>query len=334
MAGPARRPVVGLRAGLRAGLSALAWNPIVAKELRSRMRSWRAPAVLVGYLAVVGIIGYTAYDLTVGSGPADVRTIGQVGMVVFIVLAASVLAVMALLVPGLVGGVVSGERDRQTLDLLLCTRVRPARIVVGKLVAALAFVVLLLAASVPLFGAALLLGGITLAQVLVMLLVALVTVAVLGAAALLCSVVLRRTTTSTIAAYLAAFALIVVPVLVGTVANVATTGTVSGRPLPSPSATFSSTATGQQARSGAPLIDLFSPAAAAEQTLRADTGAASACGLLAGPCFAAAGPYGVPGAVRSSDQRANVALSGWKDWQVFVLLDGLLTIALVAASAA
>ncbi|MGH9063785.1 MAG: ABC transporter permease [Acidimicrobiales bacterium] len=306
----------------------LLWNPIVAKELRSRMRTWRAPAVLVGYLALVGLVGYLTYDLAGRSGPG-VLGLGQVGMDVFVVLAAAVLALLTLLVPGLVGGTVSGERERQTLDLLLCTPVRPARIVVGKLVSALLFVVVLLAASVPLFSAALLLGGVSLPEILVMLLVSLVTVAVIGALSMLCSVGLRRTTSSTVSSYLATFLLFVLPLLLGAVASTAATGSVTGNPVPFGRVAPLST-TPPRPHNGPPLIELFSPATAVVATLRADANTPAACGgPFPGPCFV--GGTGVP---QTSDVRAGVAFSGWQEWEVFVLFDGCLALLLVAASAA
>ncbi|MGH9103888.1 MAG: ABC transporter permease, partial [Acidimicrobiales bacterium] len=257
----------------------LVWNPIVAKELRSRMRSWRAPAVLVAYLVVLGVVGYAAYHTVASRSPGNVQAASQVGIAVFVVLSAAVLALMALLVPGLVGGVVSGERERQTLDLLLCTPVGPARIVVGKLASALAFVLVLLGASVPLFSAALLLGGISLTQIMVMLLVTLVTVASLGALALLCSVCLRRTTSSTIASYLLAAALFGLPVLVGTLGGVGAHYSVVGPPA----AVYSGPGVPPQFRNGPPLVDLLSPATAAFTTLRADAGSQAFGAPVPGP---------------------------------------------------
>ena len=92
--------------------------------------------------------GVDLYDADIGSS-GNIVGLGSTGAQVFRALAGVVMATVALVVPGLVGPTISGERERQTLNLLLVTPLGPARIVLGKLVAALAFVVLLVIACLP-----------------------------------------------------------------------------------------------------------------------------------------------------------------------------------------
>jgi ABC-type transport system involved in multi-copper enzyme maturation permease subunit len=195
-------------------LAALLWNPIVAKELRSRMRGWHAAVLLTAYLCAVGGLGCLVYSDEIGIS-TNVVAIGSIGGTIFKVLAATVLVTVALVAPGLVGPAISGEREHQTLDLLLVTPLRPARIVIGKLVAALAFVVLLVVVSLPLLSVALLLGGVPLSEVLEALALTLVFAFTLGALSMLFSVVLRRVTASTVVSYLAMLALALGPIASG-----------------------------------------------------------------------------------------------------------------------
>ena len=172
-------------------MAAVTWNPIVTKELRSRMRGWHAFALLTGYLCVIGGLGWIVYDADIGSS-GNIVGLGSTGAQVFRALAGVVMATVALVVPGLVGPTISGERERQTLDLLLVTPLGPARIVLGKLVAALAFVVLLVIACLPLFSVAFLLGGVGIAEVLEVVAFTLVGAITIGALSMLVSVLLRR----------------------------------------------------------------------------------------------------------------------------------------------
>lgn len=313
----------------------LVWNPIVAKELRSRMRTWRAGTVVLVYLAVVGLVGYAAYVQVVRSA-VNVASLGHAGTVVFDALAVTVLVLLVLLVPGLVGGSVSGERERQTLDLLLCTPVRPARIVIGKLVASLLFVLVLLVASIPLFSAVFLLGGVSLSQVAVVVLVGTVTVVATGSLAMLCSVTLRRTTSSTICSYMAAFLLVVMPLLAGFLVSLAGNGTaattVAGPTAVLPSGPVPLTFPGGgppqvgPAGAGSRLVELVSPGLAMA-TVLAEQNQGSACGIgTYGPCFAG------PGSVGSTDVLAGGIFSGWREWQVFALFDGTLAAMALGAS--
>lgn len=302
------------------------WNPIVAKELRSRMRTWRVAAVVVVYLAIVGAVGYAAYTRTLATA-SDVQSLGQAGRTVFDALAGAVLGFVVILVPGLVGGAISGERERQTLDLLLCTPVRPARIVVGKLVSSLAFVVLLLAASVPLFSVVFLLGQVNIGEVLVVTLIGVVSAFTLGALALLCSAVLRRTTASTVTSYLAAVALGALPLLLGVLMSnpnpnpgpftVGPNGTITGvGTLTAPS--------GLQGGSNTPIVEMFSPGVALVSSLRSSTDPLSCIGPGCG------GPSGP--ATRPSDVMASGLFGGWRQWEIFVLFDTLLGAVALAAT--
>jgi ABC-type Na+ efflux pump permease subunit len=68
--------------------------------------------------------------------------------------------VIVLLTPGVTAGAVAEEKERRTLDFLLSTQLRGHEIVLGKLVARLAYMVLLVLAAVPVLSLLFLLGGI------------------------------------------------------------------------------------------------------------------------------------------------------------------------------
>ena len=38
------------------------WNPIVAKEYRSRMRTWRSPVAMMVYILLLGGLGYVVFS--------------------------------------------------------------------------------------------------------------------------------------------------------------------------------------------------------------------------------------------------------------------------------
>ncbi len=61
------------------------------------------------------------------------------------------LALLAFVVPGLTSGSISAEREKQTLNVLLVTRLKPLGIVLGKMVSSCSFMVIILLATLPLY---------------------------------------------------------------------------------------------------------------------------------------------------------------------------------------
>ncbi len=198
-------------------LRALLQNPITVKELRSRMRGRRAFVVLSVYLALMsGFIAliYLAYAQSSGGpyGP-DPR---QAGKVVF----TAVLGVQSFLVifvgPAFTAGAISGEKERQTYDLLRTTLLTADSFVAGKLFSALSYVFLLILAAVPLQSIAFLLGGVALIELVLsqtLLLVAAVTFALFG---LFASSRMKTTLAASVLTYaMSLFMTIGIPLLVG-----------------------------------------------------------------------------------------------------------------------
>ena len=60
-------------------------NPIIVKELRSRMRGWRAFAVLTGALVLMGGISYLLYRIVLAATQYDSTPVSpQIGQAVFV----------------------------------------------------------------------------------------------------------------------------------------------------------------------------------------------------------------------------------------------------------
>jgi ABC-type transport system involved in multi-copper enzyme maturation permease subunit len=191
-------------------------NPLIVKDGVSRMRTWRAPLVLTLYLGLLGIFGYAIFILFVLFMTSNGQVgAAQVGATVFTFLAFIQISLISLFAPALAAGAISGERERQTLDVLLVSRVSALGIVWGKLVASVAFMLLLILAALPLFAAVFLFGGIDAEQFLVTQLLTVTTAVSLSATSLFLSAVFRRTLTSTVASYTAAFASLVGTLVVG-----------------------------------------------------------------------------------------------------------------------
>lgn len=184
-------------------------NPIVIKELRARMRGGRPYLILSSYLIGLSLICFGVLRIFEAQARNGMMIVSaHVGHGLFTALALALTLLIVFLTPALTAGAISGEREQLTYDLLVATPLRPGRILSGKLIAALWYVLLLLFAVVPLGSIVLLFGGVAPRDLLKALLLLLLTMIASGMLGLLCSAVARRTMRATIMAYLIIMALI------------------------------------------------------------------------------------------------------------------------------
>ena len=193
------------------------WNPIVAKEYRSRMRTWRSPAAMTVYILLLGGIGWAIFSSEASSAqnalnPGQAATFGQT---LFLWLILFQMVLLAFITPALTAGAISSERERQTIDLLFVTRLPTFSILWGKLLASMSFGLLLLLLSVPIFSLVFLFGGIELDQLATAFLVTAVAALTLGIVGIACSTLFHRTLPATVAAYGAAFVMLAGSLLYG-----------------------------------------------------------------------------------------------------------------------
>lgn len=190
------------------------WNPIVAKEYRSRMRTWRSPVAMMVYILLIGGLGFAVFSM-IANASSGITGGSNYGQELFSALVGFQVILLTFVTPALTAGAISSERERQTIDLLFVTRIRPFSIIWGKLLASMSFVVLLLILSIPIFSLVFLFGGIELDQVAYAFLVTLVTALTLGVMGILFSTWLKRSLVATVVSYVAAFVLIVGPLAYG-----------------------------------------------------------------------------------------------------------------------
>lgn len=157
-------PPVNLRAFLADPMGA---SPVFVREFRSRMRHPWAYWVLVGYLVAITPAGlYFLYQFNAlfarGNGVEEVyRNSQQVGVIFALALFAVQFVLVTLLVPGLTCAGFTTERAKRQLLFVLLTPLPSRRIVTGKLLASLFYVMLLLVSTVPLCALSSQFGGLS-----------------------------------------------------------------------------------------------------------------------------------------------------------------------------
>lgn len=173
-------------------------HPVLGKEFRERMRKRGTFWGLTIYLTVIGLIMLMYFYLVSASSSIAFGVSEQLFVGLFIIQ----LVTMALIVPGVTAGVISGERERQTLSILLTTPLSSTGIVIGKWVSSLSYILLLIFASLPLYAIIFLYGGLSPLQLIEGFVHLFVTIFFLGSLGILFSVLFKRTVVSTVITYL------------------------------------------------------------------------------------------------------------------------------------
>ena len=143
------------------------WSPVLVKELRTRMRGSRPVWLQAGYVFIMLLVMGGTYAAEVGTTGTVASTLGfRLGRAMFQGLFIVQAVLVALIVPGLTAGAISGEQEQRTYELLAATRLRSRQVVLGKLLSAWLFAALLLTTSLPLAALCLLFGGVSPAELM------------------------------------------------------------------------------------------------------------------------------------------------------------------------
>ncbi|WP_244209286.1 ABC transporter permease [Paenibacillus ferrarius] len=181
--------------------SKLNWiNPVMEKEFRLRMRTIRSPISILVYLLAIGLIalGFAYINMrNMQSGVLSTANSSQL----FYFLSGTQLVLIAFMTPGLTAGVISGEREKQTLNMLLTTEQSSGTIILSKLFASLSFMLLTVVATMPLYSIVFLYGGVSPLQVLSVFVFYIFVMLLLGSVGIFFSTILKKTVISVIATY-------------------------------------------------------------------------------------------------------------------------------------
>jgi ABC-type transport system involved in multi-copper enzyme maturation permease subunit len=171
-------------------------NPVLIRELLVTLRSSRAFVLQLLYVCALGSLVYfywPAGEKEVSPGRAqalfDIFFLGQFFLV-------------ALMAPAFAAGSITGEKERKTYELLLASPLRPTTILIGKLLSALGYLVILIISSLPLMILCYLLGGLLLSEITRSYLVLILAAGTFGLLSVACSSYFRRTSSSLVVSYL------------------------------------------------------------------------------------------------------------------------------------
>ncbi len=186
---------------------------LLTKELRLRMRRERTIWVIVLYILLMGLLGWFFISRFTNFNGTGGMTLNDIGTYLYMLLSMVQLFLIIFITPAFTATAVNGEKERQTFDLILCSRISAFSLIAGKLVAGLVNSLLLIAASIPLFSLVFFFGGISPMQITSALLVFISTALITGTFGLFCSTLVTRPAVSTAIAYMASVLWIFMPLI-------------------------------------------------------------------------------------------------------------------------
>lgn len=136
-------------------------NPIVKKDLRVAARSMRLSWGLFAYEAVLTLAFLLAL-VVIKNDSGSIYSSGNIYsylVYLFPVIAIVQVCIVALITPIITASSISGEKERQTFDIMLTTCMSPFSIVLGKVASAVLRILFYVMASLPIMALSFVVGG-------------------------------------------------------------------------------------------------------------------------------------------------------------------------------
>ncbi len=174
-------------------------NPVLQRELLVNLRMGRAFVLLFGYNALLALVVLIAWpeeqvmDLT-GKPEKSQRLVDMFFLGQFVL--------ASMMAPSFAATTITGEKERKTYEMLLASPLRPGAIVLGKLLASLCHLAMLILSSLPIVMLCLPLGGVSPYEVLAVYLAMVLSVITFGMISVACSSYFTRSAASLVVSYL------------------------------------------------------------------------------------------------------------------------------------
>lgn len=181
----------------------LRWNPIVKKDLQVTARSMRISWGLFAYEAVLTMAFLLALSIIQRTSNSYYSTGNVYSHLIYLfpVLSVAQVCIVTLIVPVITASAISGEKERQTFDIMLTTCMSPFSIVLGKVMSAVVRILFFVAAGMPIMALAFVVGGLSWSYLFYFVLTIILLSLLSGSIGIFCSAICRRSITAVVLSY-------------------------------------------------------------------------------------------------------------------------------------
>ena len=185
-------------------------NPVLQRELITNLRMNRGFLLLAAYVAFLGFLVYAAWPaeqrLDMANSEEAIKLVNLFFLGQYIL--------MSMMAPSFAAGAITGEKERQSYEMLMASPLKPGAIIIGKLAASLTPLAQLMICSLPIVMLCLPLGGVHPYEVVAAYFAMITSVALFVMVSLWCSSYFSRTASSLAVSYLLILPLALLCVLI------------------------------------------------------------------------------------------------------------------------
>lgn len=176
-------------------------NPVLRNETKIAARSIRFTLMILAYVAVLAIAVMIYYNVI--NSEAFYNGLNLKSSTNFYVVMAVVQAALLFsIVPSLSSTAICSEREKQTLDILLSTKLTPLQIIIGKISSSSLRVIILIISMMPLYAVGSLMGGIKISYILQLILFFIINTIFMASIGVFISTCVKTSKVSTTLTYL------------------------------------------------------------------------------------------------------------------------------------
>jgi ABC-type transport system involved in multi-copper enzyme maturation permease subunit len=177
-------------------------NPVYLKELKTSVRGIKTAVIIAGYNGLLAIFGLFAFYITFDYKSRFGETVNYASIFqIYSIITAAEFALVLFIIPALTASAISGEREKQTLEILLTTKLSPIQIILGKLASSISMMIFLALSSLPILALVFTIGGVTLKDFAEFMLLITVTAIYVGSIGIFLSTLYKKTTSATATTY-------------------------------------------------------------------------------------------------------------------------------------
>lgn len=140
-------------------------NPVLRNESKISVRSIKFTLMIFAYIAVLSVavmIYYSSVNEAIFSNGLYL----EASKLFYVVMALGQAILLLFIVPALSSTAICSEREKQTLDILLSSKLTPLQIIIGKVSASSLRVIILIISTMPLYAIGAIIGVVKISNIL------------------------------------------------------------------------------------------------------------------------------------------------------------------------
>lgn len=177
-------------------------NAVLFKDMQQQVKKSKTSVIIFVVNMILSIIAMVVLLSISSSYASTVAVEPRILLELFLSLIIIEAVIIGLMVPSFSSGVISGERERQTMEVLITTKMTPWEIVKGKYWSSIMQMLLLIVSGLPVLAIVFIYGGISFFQVLMVVGVLITSLMFFASIGVYFSAVMKKTGSATVLTFI------------------------------------------------------------------------------------------------------------------------------------